>query len=159
MSIEDTFNGTKNAYAFYYAFFNTVAQDIGLERTIALESTMCENMGTMQGQMIKEQSGMEEFDARAAYAIGETFIAGLGISTEVMEESPQKILMKVPKCPIYEAALMLGLEPDTIEQLCRTGSLKFMDTMVKQLNPNLTQRIAKFRSTPDDSCVEEILLT
>ena len=35
MAIEDTFSGAKNAFVFYQAFVNTVAQEIGRERASA----------------------------------------------------------------------------------------------------------------------------
>ena len=75
-----------------------------------------------------------------------------------LEESPKRVVFKSGKCPIYEAAQMVGLDAKTIEAMCRAGSLKFMDTAAKQLNPNLNYQIRKFRSGPDDFCEEEILL-
>jgi hypothetical protein len=33
-----------------------------------------------------------------------------------------------------------------------------MGATAKQLNPNLSFRVTKFRSTPDDFCEEEIVL-
>jgi len=54
---------------------------------------------------------------------------------------------------------MMGMDAKTIENLvCRSGSIKLMDAMVKQLNPNLSVRIKKFRSSADDFCEEEIVL-
>ena len=55
---------------------------------------------------------------------------------EVLEESPQSVSFKVTKCPIYEAAQMMGVDAETIENLCRSGPIRFMDAMTKQLNPN-----------------------
>jgi len=158
MATEDTFNGAKSAYTHYFDYLTTVAQEIGMERAVVLQSKMCEATGAMQGNMIKEQAGVEQFDAQAAASLAENFIEGLGIRSEVMEESPQKVVTKVGRCPLYEAAQGLGLDAETIEALCRAGALRFMDTMVKQLNPNLSYRLMKFRSATDDFCEEAIAL-
>ena len=36
-----------------------------MERAIALENKMCEARGAIDGNIIKEQAGVEEFDAKA----------------------------------------------------------------------------------------------
>jgi len=158
MAIEDTFNGAKNAFTLFFAYLNTVAQEIGMERALALNTKMCEAMGAARGKMMKEQSDIKEFDARAAHSLTKSVPENIGINTEVLEESPQRVVIKVGKCPIYEAAQMLGLDAKTIEAMCRTGSVRFMDTAAKQLNPNLSNRLRKFRSAPHDFCEEEIVL-
>jgi hypothetical protein len=158
MATEDTSNGAKNAFTYYFGYLNTVGQEIGMERAVVLQTKMCEAMGAAQGKMIKEQAGVEECDAKAATRLAETFIEGLGIGSEVIQESPQEVVSKVGRCPLYEAAQLLGLDAETIEALCRAGALKFMDSMVKQLNPNLNYQLRKFRSAADDFCEEAIVL-
>jgi hypothetical protein len=158
MAIEDVFNGARSAFTFYFAYLNTVAQEIGMERALALHTKMCEAMGAMQGKMMKEQAGIEEFDAKTAYSLTKSVPESIGISMEVLEESPQKVVIKTGKCPIYEAAQMLGLDAKTIETVCRAGALRFMDTAAKQLNPNLSHQLRKLRTAADDFCEEEIVL-
>ena len=158
MAIEDVFNGAKKALTLFDAYTNTVAQEIGMERAVSLMTKMCENMGAIQGKMMKEQAGIKEFDAKAAWSLLRTTPEGLGLSIEVLEESPERVVVKVGKCSVYEAAHMLGMDAKTIETMCRASSEKFMDTVAKQLNPNLSSRITKFRSAPDDFCEEEIVL-
>ena len=158
MAIEDTFNGAKNAQTFFYAYFNAVAQEIGMERALALNTKMAEVMGANMGKMIKEQSGVEEFDPKAAALQVINMAEGLGNILEVIEESPQKVVIKCGKCPSYEAAQLAGLDAKTIEAECRAGALRVLDTMVKQLNPDLNYKLTKFRSASDDFCEEEIVL-
>jgi len=158
VSIEDTFNGAKTAFTMFNAYLNTVAQEIGMERALALQTKMCEAMGAAQGKMMKEQAGIEDPDAKAAYPLCRNVVESFGISPEVMEESPQRVVLKTGRCPIYEAAQMVGMDHETIEAMCRTSSLRFMDAVVKQLNPGLNYRLREFRSGPDGFCEEEILL-
>jgi hypothetical protein len=158
MAVEDTFNGAKNGYLMLHAYTNTVAQAIGMEQALALATKMCETMGAAQGKMIKEQAGIEEFDTRAAYQGLNTMDEGVGILSEVIEESPQKIMFKVGRCPIYEAAQALGMDTKAIEANCRASSIRFMEAMAKQLNPNLSYQLTKFRSAADDYCEEAVLL-
>ena len=94
MAVEDTFNGARSGLTLLHAYTNTVAQAIGMEQALALEGKMCETMGAAQGRMIKEQAGVEEFDAKAAYPLLMNVIeAGFGILSEVTEESPQRVVV------------------------------------------------------------------
>jgi hypothetical protein len=52
---------------------------------------------------------------------------------------------------------MLGLDNNTIETMCRNGAARLMDTMTKELNPNLSYQLRKFRSDEDDFCEEAII--
>jgi hypothetical protein len=158
MAIGDVFNGAKTALTLFSAYINTVAQEIGMERAVGLMTKMSENMGAMQGKMMKEQSGLKEFDAKAAWPLLRTAPEGLGISLQVVEESPKRVVVKSGRCSVYEAARMLGRDAKTIETMCRASCERFTDTFAKQLNPNLSFRVRKVRSAPDDFCEVETVL-
>ena len=157
MAMEDVFNGAKSAMTFYDAYLKTVAEEIGMDKAISIHTKMFETMGSMQGQMIKEQSGTEEIDTKAALSLAKSAPESIGISMEVMEESPQSVVFKVGKCPIYDAAQMMGVDAKTIETLCRSGPVKFMDALTKELNPKLNYKLQRFRSGSDDFCEEVIM--
>ena len=155
--MDDVFNGAKSAMTFYDAYLKTVAEEIGKDQAISLHKMMFETMGEMQGKIIKEQAGNEEIDTKAALSLTKSAPESIGISMEVVDEDPQRISFKVSKCPIYEAAQMMGVDAKTIETLCRNGPVRFMDTMTKQLNPNFSYQLKRFRSGADDFCEEEIV--
>jgi hypothetical protein len=160
MSTKDTFKGAKIAYTDFYAYINTVVQEIGMERVLTLMTKSDEARGAKTGKMIKEQSGVKEFDAKKAAKQVINLAKGIGGIDDVLEKSTQKVVTRTRfgKCPLYEAAKEVGLDDNTIEAMCRAGSLRFLDTMVKQLNPDLSYRLRKFRSADDGGCVEEIVL-
>ena len=114
MAIKDNFDGAKNAYTYYFAYLNTVAQEIGMEKAVDLQSKMCESMGSTGGKIIKKQAGIEDFDAKAAASLAEEYIRAIGISSEVIEESPQKVVFNICKCPIHEACQMAGMDSESI---------------------------------------------
>ncbi len=159
MGVEDTFNGAKSGLTFMHAYLNTVGQEIGMEQAVSLDAKTCKTLGTMQGMMIKEQAGTEELDTRAAAQIlGNLIEESFGIPSEVTEESPSKTVCKVGRCPVYEAAQTVGMNSKDIEATCRAGAINFMDAVTKQLNPNLSYKLIKFRSSADDFCEEAVVL-
>ena len=160
MAVQDTFNGAKSGLTFMRAYVNTVAQEIGAEKALVLDTKVCEALGAMQGKMIKEQIGSKDVGTKEASQILLNVIEkGYGILSEVVDESPNKITCNVGKCPVFESAQALGMELKDIESTCRASAIQFMDSIAKQLNPNLSYQLTKFRSTADDCCEEVIVVS
>ena len=157
MGIEDTYSGATAAMTFFNAYIYTVAEEIGIDRAMSLFNKMSETMGTMQGKMMKEQAGFVEIDTKAAWSAVKTYPESLGIKTEVVEESPQEVVVRLGKCPIYSAAQRMGLDARTIETMCINFSARLMDAVIKQFDPNLSYQLRKFRLEADDFCKEAIV--
>ncbi len=158
MTLEDTFDGAKNAFIMLDAFVNTVIKEIGENKAYGMMEETCLNMGALQGKMSKSQARREkikEMNPSNAAILASDAIKGFGIASEILKESDEKVSIKVKKCPVYEAAKMMGLDP---EPFCRSSSLPFMDSLVKELNPNLQYGLEKFRTGQDDFCEESISL-
>ena len=158
MPAKDAFNGAKTALMMMDAFAGTVAQEIGKERALGLMAKTCENLAASMGKIMKQQAGNKEIDARVAWSMLKTSPEAMGITFQVTEESPQRVSLRSGKCPIYEAAQELGMDNKTIETMCKYSTNIFDDVLVKQLNPSLSFRMLKFRSTADDPCEEEVVL-
>ena len=111
MSVEEKFDGAKNAFSLYRAFFNEVAQEIGMEKAVALDAKVGKAMNAGIGKMMKEQAGTQEIDAKTAYMMTSKAIEeGFGIRSEVKEENSQKVVFNVGRCAIYEACQMAGMD-------------------------------------------------
>ena len=109
--------------------------------------------------VLLKQLGIEgDVDIKTAHQVVEQVIKVIGIDTEVIESSPNKITMKVSACPVFNAGAAIGMDPAIIEEGCQAGAMAFMTAIVKQLNPNMSIRLAKFRESPDKCCLEEIVL-
>ncbi len=159
MAVEDTFTGAQTALTFYHAYLGAVGEEIGLERALALHGQVDEAMGAEQGKMIREQSGIEEFDAQTAgQMLSGAIRQRFGIVSQAAEESPERFVLNVGRCPVYEAALAAGMDAEAVEASCRLGAVGFMDAMAKALNPELSYRLQQFRSSPEGHCVEEVVL-
>jgi len=155
---EDVFNGAMAGFVFFDGFYSEVVEEIGEEKTLSLMDKMGMSLGKMQGKMLKSQARRDKIrivtPSIARSLIGSIF-AGLGMETEIIKDTPEKISLDVKRCPAYEAGKLMGLAD---ENLCRHSAVKFMDTVVKQLNPNLSYELKKFRTSSDDCCREVIVL-
>jgi hypothetical protein len=85
MAIEDAFMSARAVFTFLDAYVNTVSQEIGRERALALMTKACESIGAMRGKVLKEQSGIKEFDAKTAWSLLKSLKNTLGESHEVLQ--------------------------------------------------------------------------
>lgn len=137
----------------------TVGREIGMEQAIALDAHVSEMMGAVQGQATKAQVGLDEIDLASAPAPADASIEeGLVISSEARTEGARRIVSKVGRCPIDEAAQAVGMDKETIEATCRAGVLQYMFAMVIQWNLNLSYSLKEFRSSADGYCIEKVAL-
>jgi len=139
------------------AFFNTVIQEVGMEKALALLSKCNENLGSMMGKMMKEQMGIKELDAKEIISMMKGISEDFGFGS-VIEESPTAVLVKQFKCPFYTGLQEVGFNHEDIEAFCRNGPAVTMKAYVEQLDPNVDYQLKKFPSSPDDFCVEEFVL-
>jgi hypothetical protein len=158
MTQEDILEAARTALTLYGAYLKATAQEIGMDRALAIHTRVLENMGSHQGQMMKEQSGSKEHDAQTAWRLVRTTPVSLGLDFKVKEEGPQRVMVRCGRCSIFEAAQSLGMDVKHIEAFCRAGPARFMDMAAKQLNPDLEFHVGKFRSSADDFCEEELTL-
>lgn len=158
MSTTDTFRGARSGLAFLFAYQNTVAREIGREQALDLNRRMVQAMGTAQGKQLREQLEVDEIPPElAASVVGRFLEQALGIRSDVIESSEEKAVIQPDRCPIYEAAQALGMDHAAIEILCRSGSIPYMDAMVKQLDPDLDYQLRRFRPSADATCTEAIV--
>jgi len=158
MAVEDTFVGARTGLSLLFAYMGVVAQELGMEKAIAFDNRMCMAMGAAQGKMIKAQAGIETVDVQtAAKVLLGAIEQGFGIPSETIEESPDRVVLKIGKCAVCEAAAAVGMEPQTIEATCRAGAISFVNAMAKELNPDLKYELREFRPSADGCCEELIV--
>lgn len=135
-----------------------MVKEDGTEKTYNMIEETCQTMGALQGKMSKSQARREkikEMNPKNASILASDAIKGFGIESEILKETDEKVSIKVGKCPVYEAAKMMGLDP---EPFCRRSAIPFMDSLVKELSPDLQYELEKFRTGQDDFCEESIVL-
>jgi hypothetical protein len=145
MTGEVAFNAAKSVYTMYGAFFKAVAQEIGMDRALALHAEYGEAWSAVWAEMLKRKDVEKELKEMAE---------GMGFSVEV-EASPSKIVNRVYQCPCYEGFKASGLDHETIKAMCHRMT-EVDSASLKKLVPNASSTLKKFRSTPNDYCQEEI---
>jgi len=155
MAREDAFNAAKATSTLLGGFFKDVANEIGLEKALSLYAKHGEVLGAMMARAVKERLGDKEFDMKTLASVASGLYQICGFTYE-LEETPTSIKVKSFQCPFYEGFKNAGLDDQTIEAACNQ-SVAVELAELKKAFPQLSGRL-KFRSTPDQPCIEEFEL-
>jgi hypothetical protein len=154
MGSEVAFNAAKGAYGTYGALLKDIAQEVGMERALALHARRGEGYGAMVAGMIKDELGDEEFNMQALASVLSGITEEGGLIAKV-EGTQTSATCEVFECPLYEGLKMAGWSHEDIEKTCNCFGAAERNELQKSY-PQLSASL-KFRSAPDQSCVEEFL--
>ena len=155
MAREERFNAVKAAYSTLGGFFKDVAQEIGMEKALAVYSKRGEAAGVMVAQLTKERQAGQGIDLKVLAAVESEGCDLFGLTYEI-EHTPTSMKIIAHQCPIYDGFQSAGLDHQTIQQLCdanANGEIRGLNKAFPQLSG-----CAKFRSAPDQPCTEEFVL-
>ena len=159
MSDKDVLSGATVAYTAYFSYVKTLMNEMGKEKALAYMMQSDTERGTKAGAEIKAEAGGKDFSVKETMETIVEMAKGIGGIDTVLEvtDDRAKTVTAFGKCPVYEAGKAVGMEDEEIETLCRASSLPFLDSVVRQLNPNLCYTVTGFRSEEYQGCVEEIV--
>lgn len=155
----DIFKGATMGYMNYYSFINTLIDELGMEKTFALMTKSDEARGIRVGKSMKEEAGEKEFDIHETLLTIVDMAKEIGGIDDIVEDTKDRAatVTGFGNCPVYEAAKATGMDDQMIEAMCRASACVFLDNVVKQLNPELTYKVSKFRDAECGGCLEEIV--
>jgi hypothetical protein len=155
MATEDVFNAATGAFSMYGGLLKDVAEEIGMEGALRLHAKQGENFGVMLAGMLQDRLGNDELNIRTVRAVFSNVGEGMGMAGEV-EETPTKVSFLHLKCPVYEGLKMAGWDHEDIGTACNCMA----DAELAELTKAYSQLTGcvKFRSRPDEPCVEEFSL-
>jgi len=146
MSREEVFTTATIWAKMYCDFLQKIISEIGLPRTIELQKTHGEINGAMY---VNEMQKQGKFDPEALAAFMKPGYEKMGIINIEIEATPDSLVVKNGKCPVYEGFKMAGLDDATINKLCtsREGAVK---DAITEVFPKVKASIT--RDKPDGYC-------
>ncbi|MCW4035929.1 MAG: hypothetical protein NWE75_01930 [Candidatus Bathyarchaeota archaeon] len=147
MSREEVFNAAAGMMMMYGNFLKEVAEEIGMERTVALHKRHGESTGAM---IVNELQKLEGFNTEALGAIMDQMYRPMGIINIEFEAAPDSLVVKNGMCPIYTGWKIAGLDDETIDKLCinREGAV---NAAISEAFPEVTARHTR-RTKPEGYC-------
>ena len=153
---EEVYQATKKIFGLYGAFFDLVAQQIGIEKALDLHIKAHERLGITAGKLLKDKLGKERPDLQELGNILRESNLGIGIESEVADMNPTSIVFSNLKCPLYDGYRLGGLDDKTAETLCQRGAPAKLGSTLMYLNPDIKYHLQYYRTKPDEPCKEVI---
>ncbi len=158
--VSGTLQGATTGLVFSGAYEQKMVEEFGQERAAELLEEAMQYVAKSQAAMVKEKTGMQDFDLEAIHSIVPNLMEeNMGIVFEPIERTPTRIMYKIGRCPIFESSQMLGMEPAAIRPRCIATALVFMNALLKELNPNAGAQLNSFRQTASDYCLESFVVS
>ncbi len=155
MSKKGAFGAASASFGIYGGFFKDVSQEVGFERAVALHSNQGKHFGARLAGMLKEELGNRKLNLAAFERVYARALGQVGITPD-FEKKRSTLRSTVNACPIYDGLKSAGLDDKTIESLCtQMSALEYGE--LKNAFPMLSACL-KFRTTPDEPCVEEFVV-
>lgn len=158
MAQEEVYQATKKIFGLYGAFFNLVAQQIGIERALDLHIKAHERLGITAGKVLKEKLGKAKPELQSLGNILRESNLSIGIESEVAEMNQTSIVFHNLKCPLYDGYRLGGCDDKTAETLCQQGAPAKLGSTLTYLNPDIKYHLQYYRMKPEEPCKEIIQL-
>lgn len=151
--------GVRRAYAAWFAYIIDIIEEIGTAKALDTLSRVIKRRGEADGKALIKRLGVKGGDIDAGLAVYSAFLADCETEHEIAEKGENKVLIRVSKCPIYDAYYGAGIDCNwQAEKMCKTLTLPLINAVLEQVNPNLKVMLKKYRSSSEGYCLEELLL-
>jgi hypothetical protein len=140
----------------YGEFFKAVAQEIGIERALALHARLGQPFGVQIGEALKQKFVNKKPDTESLKAIFQPMYTHFGAYTSLTYEykvTPKTLSIVIAKCPLYDGFKAAGLDHETIGKMCK-AMIEVELSHAKNLYPKI-EGSAQFKDSPEGSCVEK----
>lgn len=148
------FRSVRSVYNALALFVKKVGEEIGNEKSLALLSKAFSEIGEYQGKNLKKLLENEKPNATEAFDAIKKIPLSLGINLMIPEKESDKVVVRLDKCPIFESAEIMGIDPATF---CDNTAIPYYDTIAKELNKDLKYKRNKIKIAQDDFCEEQII--
>jgi hypothetical protein len=156
MSKKATFKAASASFGMYGGFFKDVSEQVGLEKTAALHANQGKKFGAHFAGALKEELGRKKLNVATLESVYGKMLDLFGIMPR-FQRKRSTLSATVSQCPIYEGLSSAGLDHKTIELMCSQMAAAEYEVL-RNVFPNLSGCV-KFRSAPDQACVEELVVT
>lgn len=155
MNGEYAFNAAKSMASELATYVMAVAQKYGKQEAFDLLFSTFDQYGRRIGNMLKQQLEGKEANVHNIYDVVVPVFAVQGFELEKIEESANDIIVKIPRCPLYEGCQEAGAPA---EEFCECMAKPLMSGIVEAINPKARHKFLKRRTSAEDYCIEQTVV-
>ena len=155
MSPKASYKAASASFGLYGGLFKDITQEVGFEKAAAMHANRGKEFGAQVAAMMKQELGGKKLTLNGLESMYSKILEQMGIKPEIAKKR-STLISTVHQCPVYEGLKNAGLDHNAIEKMCTQMSLAEYEQL-KDSFPMLSICL-KFRSTPDEPCVEEFVI-
>lgn len=157
MLSEKAFLGVKRAYGVLFSYIISVIENLGSDKALEILKEVVQKRGKEDGLELKRRLEVVSDSIVDGLAVYSAFIQDSGMNFDIIEMNEKKIVLKIGKCPVFEASHEAILDCQYFgERMCRLIYLPLASAVVSTINPNLSVDLIRYRTFHDGYCIEEI---
>lgn len=154
-----TVSGVRRVYALCFLFLMEVIERLGTDKALELLSRAVKR----QAEIIKRElaASVEKVSdpLDKGLEVYSRFMSELGAWLKVQSRSGGEILIRLGRCPIYEAFLSIGLECGYwMEGLCSNIVLPSIEETLRKFDLGLRLGLKEYRESADEPCLVRLSL-
>lgn len=146
---ETVFKTVKGSFLGLTTYVNKMSELVGMTKALKVLGDTFEDMAIYEAQRLKNESDKKLFDMEDILELLRDIPPKVGMDYVVVEDLSQKIVIRISRCPLYESARISGMPG---EKFCEHTAIRYIDTIVKQLNPSLQYELKKPKGSKEDYC-------
>jgi len=150
-----SFKAASTSFWMYGGVLKDLIEEIGMEKTVAIHAKRGKEFGAQLASGIKNELGSKKINLAAWQSYYAKALDAIGIKP-AFDKKRSVLKTSVHQCPVYEGLMNAGLDHDTIGKMCTQMSVLEYEELKKNF-PAMSVCL-KFRSTPEEPCVENFTI-
>lgn len=155
----EVFFGVKRAYAILFSCVVDLVDRLGSDEALGLLGKAVKRRGRADGMELVRRLGDVDDGLGGGLAVYGAFLRDSGIEFDVVERSADRVVLRVGRCPVFEACHEAVLDCGFFgERMCRWLFLPLASAVVGVVDARLRVGLVRYRHFHDGYCLEELVL-
>jgi hypothetical protein len=150
-------SSVQRAYSILFAYILAMVEEVGTDRALDILSQVVENRGREDGKILAKKLGISGGEIEAGFTLYKALLDQWGVTHEIVERTDERILIRVGRCPIYDALHSADIHCDwMMEGICDKIALPLATAAIRHVSPDLKVVVRRFRTSSEADCLEEL---
>ena len=151
--------GTRRAYALLFSYVIAASDGMGSDRALGLLNDIVKKRGKSDGLELVRECHIKGNGIPECLTVYTKLMDDYGAHPLIFSKAEGNALIRVDRCPFYEAFHASEISCAWLtENICKIITLPMITEIIKQVNPNASVSIEKYRTSTTDFCIEKITL-
>lgn len=151
--------GTRRAYTLLFSYVLAVSNETGSDKALGCFYDTVKKRGKNDGIELMRECNIKGTGVTECLTVYTKMMNDYGVHPLIFSKTEEKALIRVDRCPFYEAYHASEISCGWLtENICKIITLPLITEIIKQVNPNATIDIQKYRASAEDFCILKLAI-